>query len=101
MWQLKTDGQLKEAGRFLYVPGRDDCKFTLKNFREIYADHPDLIRDTYDFSRDVCSKMLDNPDDAMKRDKKLMEKVRDDIHDDYSGSDADDMDDLFASMINS
>lgn len=101
LWQLKTDGQLKEAGRFLYIPGRDDCKFTLKNFREVYADHPDLIRDTYDFSRDVCSKMLDNPDDAMKRDKKLMEKVRDDIHDDYSGSDADDMDDLFASMINS
>lgn len=101
LWQLKTDGILKEAGRFLYIPGRDDCKFTLKNFREVYADHPDLLLDTYDVIRDTCSKMLDNPDVADKQDKKLMEKVRDDIHDDYKGSDADDMDDLFASMINS
>ena len=97
---MKENGTLKEAGRFLYLPGYEDCKFTMKTFRDVFADHPELIRGTYDILRDECAKMLDNPVEAERRDKKLMDDIRDDIHSEYSGSDADDMDDMFSTLIN-
>ena len=100
LWQMKENGILKEAGRFLYLPGYEDCKFTMKTFRDVFADHPELIRGTYDILRDECAKMLDNPIEAERRDKKLMDDIRDDIHSEYSGSDADDMDDMFSTLIN-
>ena len=100
LWQMKENGTLKEAGRFLYLPGYEDCKFTMKTFRDVFADHPELIRGTYDILRDECAKMLDNPVEAERRDKKLMDDIRDDIHSEYSGSDADDMDDMFSTLIN-
>lgn len=100
LWQMKENGILKEAGRFLYLPGYEDCKFTMKTFRDVFADHPELIRGTYDILRDECAKMLDNPVEAERRDKKLMDDIRDDIHSEYSGSDADDMDDMFSTLIN-
>lgn len=102
LYQMKTDGDLKESGRFLYVPGRDDVKFTLKNFREVYGEHPDLLVDTYRCLRDICAKRLDNPDRAAQHDKKLMDDVRKDIHDEFGkGEDVNDMDDMFAELINS
>ena len=101
LWQMKVDGTLKEAGRFLYVPGRDDCKFTLKNFREVYSDHPDLLLDTYRVLRDNCEKLLDNPVQVESNNKKVIEEIRDDIHNEFNKSDADDLDDMFAEMINS
>ena len=100
LWQMKENRTLKEAGRFLYLPGYEDCKFTMKTFRDVFADHPELIRGTYDILRDECAKMLDNPVEAERRDKKLMDDIRDDIHSEYSGSDADDMDDMFSTLIN-
>ena len=100
LWQMKENGTLKEAGRFLYLPGYEDCKFTMKTFRDVFADHPELIRGTYNILRDECAKMLDNPVEAERRDKKLMDDIRDDIHSEYSGSDADDMDDMFSTLIN-
>ena len=100
LWQMKENGTLKEAGRFLYLPGYEDCKFTMKTFRDVFADHPELIRGTYDILRNECAKMLDNPVEAERRDKKLMDDIRDDIHSEYSGSDADDMDDMFSTLIN-
>ena len=102
LWQMKTDGVLKDSGRSLCIPGRDDCKFTLKNYQEVFADNPDLLSDVYDVARDHYSKYLDNPTTAQENDRKLMEKIRDDIHTDGgSKSDIDDMDDMFASLINS
>ena len=100
LWQMKENGTLKEAGRFLYLPGYEDCKFTMKTFRDVFADHPELIRGTYDILRNECAKMLDNPVEAERRDKKLMDDIRDDIHSEYSSSDADDMDDMFSKLIN-
>ena len=100
LWQMKENGTLKEAGRFLYLPGYEDCKFTMKTFRDVFADHPELIRGTYDILRNECAKMLDNPVEAERRDKKLMDDIRDDIHSEYSSSDADDMDDMFSTLIN-
>ena len=50
--------------------------------------------------RHKTSDMLDNPEQANRREQAILQEIRDDIHQEYSGSDAMDMDDMFAQMIN-
>lgn len=100
VWMLKETGKLGESNHRFYLPGFDDIKFTMKNCKEVFAEHPELITPLYDRLRVVCEPMLDNPDSAIKAEKKLMEDIRKDIHEEYGKSDAMDMDDLFSQMIN-
>lgn len=100
LWMLKETGKLGESNHRFYLPGFDDIKFTMKNCKDVFSDHPELIMPLYDRLRNVCEPMLDNPDSAIKAEKRLMEDIRKDIHEEYGRSDAMDMDDLFSQMIN-
>ena len=97
IWFSKENGDLAKSGNFYYVNGYPEYKFTLKTATDTFAEHPELFGAYYDQLRDCCSKMLDNPDNAMKNNQKLMESIRDDIHndDDYSHNDMMDIDDIF------
>lgn len=97
IWFSKENGDLAKSGNFYYVNGYPEYKFTLKTATDTFAEHPELFGTYYDQLRDCCSKMLDNPDNAMKNNQKLMESIRDDIHndDDYSHNDMMDIDDIF------
>ena len=97
IWFSKENGDLAKSGNFYYVNGYPEYKFTLKTATDTFAEHPELFGAYYDQLRDCCSKMLDNPDNAMKNNQKLMESIRDDIQndDDYSHNDMMDIDDIF------
>lgn len=97
IWFSKENGDLAKSGNFYYVNGYPEYKFTLKTATDTFAEHPELFGAYYDQLRDCCSKMLDNPDNAMKNNQKLMESIRDDIYndDDYSHNDMMDIDDIF------
>ena len=99
---LKETGKLGESNHRYYLPGYEDIKFTMKNCKEVFSDHPELISPLYDRLRYSCEPMLDNMDSAIRAEKKLMEDIRRDIHDEYGSekSDAMDMDDIFSQMIN-
>lgn len=101
LWYGKEIGDLPKAGNFFYVPGYESLKFTLKNYRDVFGDHPELFTAYYDDLRDKCAKLLDNPERARKAEEKLMKDIRDDIHADFDRRDAMDMDDLFAVAWNS
>lgn len=105
LYFAKENHALGEKGRSLYIPGYEDYKFTLKDYRDVFSSHPELFGALYDHLRDECATMLDNPDRAMMHEKKLMDDIRKDIKSDvasgaYDKDDAMDMDDIFASMIN-
>lgn len=102
LWMLKETGKLGESNHRYYLPGYEDIKFTMKNCKEVFSDHPELISPLYDRLRYSCEPMLDNMDSAIRAEKKLMEDIRRDIHDEYGSekSDAMDMDDIFSQMIN-
>jgi len=99
----KETGDLAKSGNYLYVNGCPEYKFTLKNYTDVFGDHPELFSRYYDQLRDRCALLLDNPDKAAEHDRQLMEAIRDDIHndEDYSMSDAMDIDDVFADLLNS
>lgn len=103
LWFGKEVGDLAKAGNYYYVNKLPQYKFTLKNYVDVFGEHPEMLSAYVDQLRDQCEKMLDNPDDAAKNDAKMIEAIRKDIHDDddYSHSDAMDMDDIFTSMVNS
>lgn len=99
----KEVGDLPQQNHQLYIPGYSKYKFNLKNYRDTFAEHPELIGAYYDAMRDnVWAKLLDDPDVAVAADAKLMNTIREDIHndEDMSRGDMNDMDDMFANMIN-
>lgn len=104
LWFGKEKGDLLKSGNFYYVRGHQDRKFSmrLQSVQQVFGDHPELFSAYYDQLRDQCEKLLDNPDKAQAHERALLNKIRDDIHndDDYNRSDANDMDDIFANMIN-
>ena len=92
---------LAKSGNFYYLNQMPSCKFTMKNAHEVFAENPGMFGSYYDQFRDECAKMLDDPEIAAKKNRKMMEEVRKDIHDmGGSKTDIDDMDDIFATMIN-
>lgn len=97
----KEVGDLEKAGNFFHLRDYPEYKFTLKTYQDVFAEHPEMFMGYYDELRDKCSKMLDNPESARKAEKKLIDSIRDDIHDEYGRSDAMDMDDLFSGIYNS
>ncbi|MCM1531871.1 MAG: hypothetical protein NC114_06325 [Ruminococcus flavefaciens] len=101
LYQGRENGDLLKSGNFHYVKGYEKLKFSLKNYGDVFGDHPELYMAYYDELKEKCSVLLDNPEVAIAHDRQLTEKIRDDIHQDFSGSDAMDMDDMFAQMINS
>ena len=100
LWFGKECGDLTKSGNFFCLRDYPEFKFTMKNYQEVFAEHPEMFSGYYDELRDKCAKLLDNPESARKADKKLMDQIRDDIHDEYNKSDAMDMDDLFSEMFN-
>lgn len=100
LWFGRENGDLSKSGNFFYLRDYPEFKFTLKNYQEVFADHPEMFSGYYDELRDKCAKLLDNPESARKADKELMNQIRDDIHDEYGRSDAMDMDDLFSGLYN-
>lgn len=101
LYQGKENGDLLKSGNFHYVKGYDKYKFTLKNYDEVFGDHPELFMAYYDDLKEKCAKYLDNPEAANEHDRQLTNAIRDEIHREYDKSDAMDMDDMFAQMINS
>lgn len=100
LWQGKETGALAKKGNYFYVDKYPEYLFTLKNYSDVFGEHPELFSAYYDQLRNECEKMLDNPDVALKKEQKEIEDIRKDIHEEYSGSDAADMDDIFASLTN-
>ena len=105
LWFGKEKGDLAKKGNFYYVNGHPDLPFTLKNYTEVFGEHPELFSAYYDQLREQCEPMLDNPDVALKNEKKLMKDLRDDIHEDYQNGEydrntANDLDDIFSQMVN-
>ena len=101
LWFGKENGDLAKSGNYYYVNKFPEYKFTMKNYKTVFGDHPELFGAYYQQLRDQCAKMLDNPELADKKDKELMQSIRDDIHNDsdYSHSDIMDLDDIFVSNI--
>ena len=99
LWMLKEKGILPIAGRNFYLPKYPDFKFTLKNYQEIFSQHPEMLHELYFMCRDACTELLDNIDNAEKKERQLLNAIREDIHDEYSKSDAMDLDDIFANAI--
>lgn len=102
LWYAKENGDLPKSGNYFYIPGYEQYKFTMKNYREVFGDHPEMFTGLYDMLRGCCAKMLDNPEKAVAADRRLIDKIREDIHDDddYTRNEAMDMDDMFAGLYN-
>ena len=96
---LKEKGILPIAGRNFYLPKYPDFKFTLKNYQEVFSQHPEMLHELYFTCRDACTELLDNIDNAEKKERQLLNAIREDIHDEYSKADAMDLDDIFANAI--
>lgn len=101
LWNAKEMNHLAKSGNFYYLNEMPSCRFTMKNVHEVFAENPGMFGSYYDQFRDECAKMLDDPEIAAKKNRKMMEEVRKDIHEmGGSKTDIDDMDDIFATMIN-
>jgi len=100
LWYAKETGDLPKSGNFFYIPGYEQYKFTMKNYRDVFGEHPEMFGGLYDLLRVKCSKMLDNPEQAIYAERKLINDLRDDIHEEFDRGDAMDMDDMFASVFN-
>lgn len=101
LWNAKEMNHLAKSGNFYYLNEMPSCRFTMKNAHEVFAENPGMFGSYYDQFRDECAKMLDDPEIAAKKNRKMMEEVRKDIHEmGGSKTDIDDMDDIFATMIN-
>lgn len=101
LYHGKEVGDLLKSGNYFYVREFDNYKFTLKNYQEVFGDHPELFMAYYDELKVKCSKLLDNVEDADAYNRRVLDDIRDEIHQEYNGSDAMDMDDMFAMMVNS
>lgn len=106
LWMAKETGILKEIGRMYAIPGYDNLKFTMKTYPEVFAANPQMLKALYRLLRKNCEPLLDDPDRADKKNRELINEIRKDIKKEVkSGSmnvtDADDIDDMFASLINS
>lgn len=97
LWFDKETGDLAKAGNFFYVNKYPDLRFTLKNYQEVFADHPELFSAYYDQRRDQCASMLDDPDRAARKHNQMINEIRKDIQEDVdmTKSEAHDMDDIF------
>lgn len=104
LWQAKEVGDLAKSGNFYYVNGHPEWKFSMKmsSIEDVFGEHPELFSEYYLQMRKQCEKYLDNPERASENNRKLMDEIREDIHNDdsYSSGDIQDMDDIFADMIN-
>lgn len=105
LWYAKETNTLKKSGNFYCLDRYPDYRFTLKNYREVFAEHPEMFGAYYDQFRDTCSKMLDDPEIAKRREMEQMQSIRKEIHEEgrengYSRSDINDLDDIFSGMIN-
>ena len=110
IYNAKEIGDLKQSGANLYIPGYEDFKFTLKTYKDKFADSPEMISRFVDFLRDRCSVMLDNPNNAKKNNDKMIEQAREDLHNSFEdefGSSAAvraeimDIDDMLLMAVNS
>lgn len=101
LYFAKENGDLIKSGNGFCVRDFEQYKFTLKNYAEVFGNHPELFSAFYDELRDKCSVLLDNPENARKADEKLLQEIREEIHDEFKRGDAMDMDDIFMSVYNS
>lgn len=101
LYFAKENGDLIKSGNGFCVRDFEQYKFTLKNYAQVFGDHPELFSAFYDELRDKCSVLLDNPEEVRKADEKLLQEIREEIHDEFKRSDAMDMDDIFMSVYNS
>lgn len=83
----KENGALGTSGNFFYVPGYEENRFTLKNVNDVFGDHPEMFGAYYDQVRSRAEKMLDNPERAAQHNLKMLEKLREDNHNDYAKGD--------------
>lgn len=86
LWQAKEMEHLPKTGNFFYLPELRDIRFTMKNARETFAEHPEMILSLYDNAMNWCEPFLDNADRAAMVDKKETKKyleqgLREDIED--------------------
>lgn len=84
LWQAKEMGHLPKSGNYFYLPGLPQFKFSLKNARSVFQDHPEMILELYDCLVRWCEPFLDNADDAIKNDEKstkkyLAESLKEDV----------------------
>lgn len=105
LWFGKENGDLAKAGNFFYVDKHPEYKFTMKNYTDVFGEHPELFSAYYDQLRDQCANLLDNPDNAAKKHEQLMNEIRADIRDEaangeYGRDIAHDLDDIFSELTN-
>lgn len=102
----KEEDRLAKAGNFYYLKDYPEFKFSLKNYAEVFGEHPEMFTAYYDEIRERGSAMLDNPEAIDERNRRMLEKARADIHETYGDgtrserSDMMDLDDLLMSVRN-
>lgn len=100
LWYGKETGDLTRVGNSFCLEAYPQYKFNLRNYAEVFGDHPEMFTAYYDELRRKCAKLLDNPEEARKADKKLLNDIREDLRSDFGHSDAMDMDDMFMEAFN-
>ena len=83
----KDNETLTKTGNFYCLRECPDYKFTMKNYAEVFGDHPEMFTAYYDEMKERASKMLDNPEAVEERNAKFMKGARKDIHDAYGDGD--------------
>ena len=103
LWNAKEVGDLDKKGNYYYLRAYPEYLFTMKNVHQVFAEHPEMIGAYYEQFRDICAKLLDNPENAMKQDKKLMKEIRSEVRSDSKGlshSEMTELDDIYSGMVN-
>ena len=105
LWNAKELGTLAKSGNFYHLDEYPQYRFTFKNYKDVFSEHPEMFVAYYNQFRDECAKMLDNPEAATIAAQKEMDKIRKDIRKEgeamgYTKSDMMDLDDIYSGMVN-
>ena len=99
IWNMKERNILGKSGNKFYIPDYPDYKFTMKDFKEVFGDHPEMFGAAYDLATKDAAQFLDNPERAIEYGKKQLEEDRKGLREEYGDNpdargDMMDLDDL-------
>lgn len=81
LWYGKETGDLSRSGNFFYLDRYPTIKFTMKNAREVFEEHPEMLSALYTQFRDKCSSLLDSAGESIKNKSDVITLDDDDVSD--------------------